>query len=82
MAHKDNNGDESNGANLGLEGTLWRAADKLRNNGDAVEYKHVVLGPLFLKHISDAFNEAYDKLRKDPTSDQESEEAGNWSVKR
>ena len=32
---------ESNGANLGFEQTLWKAADKLRNNMDAVEYKHV-----------------------------------------
>ncbi|MFA5331341.1 MAG: class I SAM-dependent DNA methyltransferase [Methanoregula sp.] len=47
----------SNGANLGFEATLWAAADKLRNNMDAAEYKHVVLGLIFLKYISDAFEE-------------------------
>ena len=71
MAHKDNNGDEPDGANLGFEDKLWKAADKLRSNMDAAEYKYVVLGLLFLKHISDAFNEVYEELRKDPTSDQE-----------
>ena len=47
----------SNGANLGFEATLWAAADKLRNNMDAAEYKHVVLGLIFLKYISDSFEE-------------------------
>jgi type I restriction enzyme M protein len=44
-----------NGAKLGFETTLWAAADALRNNMDAAEYKHVVLGLIFLKYISDAF---------------------------
>ena len=48
--------------NLELEKTLWSAADKLRNNMDAAEYKHVVLGLIFLKYISDAFDELYQKL--------------------
>ena len=39
----------SNGANLGFEQKLWQSADKLRNNMDAAEYKHVVLGLIFLK---------------------------------
>jgi type I restriction enzyme M protein len=43
---------ESNGANLGFEDKMWKAADKLRNNMDAAEYKHVVLGLIFLKYIS------------------------------
>jgi len=38
----------------GFKATLWAAADKFRNNMDAVEYKHVVLGLIFLKFISDA----------------------------
>jgi type I restriction enzyme M protein len=50
-------------ANLELEKTLWKAADKLRNNMDAAEYKHVVLGLIFLKYISDAFNELYEHLK-------------------
>lgn len=48
---------------LELEKTLWAAADKLRNNMDAAEYKHVVLGLIFLKYISDAFDELYSKLK-------------------
>ena len=46
-----------NGAMLGFEAKLYQAADKLRNNLDAAEYKHVVLGLIFLKYISDAFEE-------------------------
>jgi type I restriction enzyme M protein len=47
---------------LGFEAELWRAADALRSNMDAAEYKHVVLGLLFLKYISDAFEEQHAKL--------------------
>lgn len=47
-----------------LEKQLWKSADKLRKNIDAAEYKHVVLGLIFLKYISDAFVELYDKLHK------------------
>jgi type I restriction enzyme M protein len=47
---------------LPLEQTLWLAADKLRKNMDAAEYKHIVLGLIFLKYISDAFEEQYQKL--------------------
>ena len=61
----------SNGANLGFEKKLWEAADKLRSNMDAAEYKHVVLGLIFLKYISDAFNEVHEQLKHDPTSDPE-----------
>jgi type I restriction enzyme M protein len=49
-------------ANLGFEAKLWLAADKLRNNMDAAEYKHVVLGLIFLKYISDSFDEHHAKL--------------------
>ena len=54
-----NNG---NSANLGFEAKLWAAADALRNNMDAAEYKHVVLGLIFLKYISDAFEAKNAKL--------------------
>ena len=64
-------GRDSNSANLGFEEKLWAAADKLRSNMDAAEYKHVVLGLVFLKYVSDAFTETYEKLKKDPTSDPE-----------
>jgi type I restriction enzyme M protein len=55
---------EKNGgeANLGFEAKLWAAADALRNNMDAAEYKHVVLGLIFLKYISDAFEAKHAEL--------------------
>ncbi len=59
------NGNQGNGANLGFETELWRAADALRSNMDAAEYKHVVLGLIFLKYISDAFEEHHAKLEAD-----------------
>lgn len=46
-----------------LEKTLWKAADKLRKNIDAAEYKHIVLGLIFLKYISDAFEQHFAKLQ-------------------
>src|SRR5881296_2016409 len=61
----------ANGVNLGFEEKLWSAADKLRSNMDAAEYKHVVLGLLFLKYISDAFTEVNEAVKKDPTSNPE-----------
>jgi type I restriction enzyme M protein len=51
-----------NGANLGFEAKLWASADALRNNMDAAEYKHVVLGLIFLKYISDAFEAKHAEL--------------------
>ena len=53
MAKKSHN--QNTTGNLGFEAKLWAAADALRNNMDAAEYKHVVLGLIFLKYISDAF---------------------------
>ena len=47
---------------LGFEAKLWEAADLLRSNMDPSEYKHVVLGLIFLKYISDAFGERRDHL--------------------
>ena len=46
-----------------LEKTLWAAADKLRSNMDAAEYKHIVLGLIFLKYISDAFSDLHERLK-------------------
>ena len=51
-----------NGATTGYEAELWQMADALRGSMDAAEYKHVVLGLIFLKYISDAFEEAYARL--------------------
>ena len=60
-----------NGASLGFEENLWKMADKLRNNMDAGEYKHTVLGLVFLKYISDAFEDKYHELKNDPEADEE-----------
>jgi type I restriction enzyme M protein len=57
---KSGNGDTE--ANISLEAKLWAAADALRNNMDAAEYKHVVLGLIFLKYISDAFEGKHAEL--------------------
>ncbi len=65
---EQNNG---NGATLGFEQALWLAADKQRGHMDAAEYKHVVLGLIFLKYISDAFGELYEILAKQPYADPE-----------
>ena len=51
-----------NGATTGYEAELWQMADALRGSMDAAEYKHVVLGLIFLKYISDAFEEVYTRL--------------------
>lgn len=51
--------------NIGFEVTLWKSADKLRGSMDAAEYKHVVLGLIFLKYISDKFETKYDELVKE-----------------
>jgi len=53
-------------ANIGFEEKLWAAADKMRNNMDPAEYKHVVLGLIFLKYISDSFEEKFQELKNDP----------------
>lgn len=65
----DTNGNNGNGANLGFEQTLWAAADKMRGHMDAAEYKHVALGLIFLKYISDAFQELYDDLARRQETD-------------
>ncbi|MFO1127834.1 MAG: class I SAM-dependent DNA methyltransferase [Rhodospirillales bacterium] len=64
----------ANGANLGFEAKLWLAADKLRGNMEPSEYKHVVLGLIFLKYISDAFEAKRAALLTDPLADAEDAE--------
>ncbi|MCK4825418.1 SAM-dependent DNA methyltransferase, partial [bacterium] len=56
------NDKQRHGGTLGFEDKLWLAADKMRGHMDASEYKHVVLGLIFLKYISDAFQAKYDEL--------------------
>lgn len=55
----------NNTANIGFEQQIWTAADILRGNMDAGEYKHVVLGLIFLKYISDKFEERFHELQVD-----------------
>ena len=62
MPRTSNKAPKDSTAHLGFEAKLWLAADKLRNNMDAAEYKHVVLGLIFLKYISDRFEEHRAKL--------------------
>ncbi len=69
MAKADNNLNGS--GDLNFTAKLWQTADRMRNNMDAAEYKHVVLGLIFLKYISDAFIELYNELSNDKKSDPE-----------
>ena len=62
------------GANLGFETKLWLAADKLRNNMDAGEYKHVVLGLIYLKYISDSFEEMHQRLLAEKADPEDADE--------
>jgi type I restriction enzyme M protein len=64
LAKRNNSTLKSNatGATVGYEAQLWQMADALRGSMDAAEYKHVVLGLIFLKYISDAFEEQHDRL--------------------
>ena len=64
MAQRKQRENKNNGANLGFEETLWQAADKMRGHMDSAEYKHVVLGLIFLKYISDAFEERRSQLEE------------------
>jgi type I restriction enzyme M protein len=65
MPPKKKSSNSSNGANIGYEAQLWLMADALRGSMDAGEYKHVVLGLIFLKYISDAFEEHHGRLVAD-----------------
>jgi type I restriction enzyme M protein len=58
-------------SNNTFEAQLFKTADKLRKNIDAAEYKNVVLGLVFLKYVSDSFQELYNQLASDPASDPE-----------
>ena len=66
------------GATTGYEVELWRMADALRGSMDAAEYKHVVLGLIFLKYISDAFEEAYARLEAERDQGADPEEPDEY----
>ncbi|MGC4103632.1 type I restriction-modification system subunit M [Ferruginibacter sp.] len=63
-----------------LEKQLWKAADKLRKNIDAAEYKHIVLGLIFLKYISDAFEEQYAKLQAEAAQGADPEDRDEYKA--
>jgi type I restriction enzyme M protein len=65
-------------ANLGFEAKLWQAADALRNNMDAAEYKHVVLGLIFLKYISDAFEAKHAELESQKAQGADAEDPDEY----
>lgn len=68
-------------ANLGFEAELWKMADAQRSNMDAAEYKHVVLGLLFLKYISDAFEELHTQLHADKKNGADPEDPDEYRAK-
>ncbi|MEO6455591.1 MAG: class I SAM-dependent DNA methyltransferase [Ginsengibacter sp.] len=65
-----------------LEKKLWKAADKLRKNMDAAEYKHVALGLIFLKYISDAFEELYQKLLAEVSEGADPEDKNEYTAEK
>jgi len=71
MPIKKKNGKNGNGASLGIENELWEAADKLRGHLDAAEYKSVVLGLIFLKYVSDIFQQVRARVEKEGLDDPE-----------
>jgi type I restriction-modification system DNA methylase subunit len=80
MAKRKNNkqADDTTGATVGYEAELWQMADALRGSMDAAEYKHVVLGLVFLKYISDAFEEQHAKLLADRKSGADPEDPDEY----
>src|SRR5439155_18604548 len=66
------------GANLGFEAKLWQAADTLRGSMDAAEYKHVVLGLIFLKYISDSFEEKHAQLQAERAQGADPEDSDEY----
>jgi len=63
------------GVSLEFENKLWEMADKLRGNIESSEYKHVILGLIFLKYISDAFEEKHAELVADGDGFEEDRDA-------
>ena len=63
---------------VGYEAQLWQVADALRGSMDAAEYKHVVLGLIFLKYISDAFEEQHDRLKAERKKDADPEDPDEY----
>src|SRR3989475_5997766 len=71
----------SNAATVGYEAKLWQMADALRGSMDAAEYKHVVLGLIFLKYISDAFEEQHARLAAERAQGADPEDPDEYRAK-
>ena len=71
----------TNGATIGFEAELWEMADKLRGSMDSSDYKHIVLGLIFLKYISDAFEEMYAQLKKEESVGANPEDKNEYVAK-
>jgi len=69
---------KKNGGDLGFEDKLWKTADELRGSMDAAEYKHVVLGLIFLKYVSDAFVERHRQLEAEAAEGADPEDADEY----
>ncbi len=80
-AKKEQSQKKGNGANIGYEAELWKAADALRGSMDAAEYKHVVLGLIFLKYISDAFEEQHSRLEAERAQGADPEDPDEYRAK-
>jgi len=78
MPKSKKSSNSSTAANLGFEANLWQAADKLRSNMDAADYKHVVLGLIFLKYISDAFQSYHEELAAEMESGADPEDPDEY----
>jgi type I restriction enzyme M protein len=74
-------GDSTGGATVGYEAQLWQMADALRGSLDAAEYKHVCLGLLFLKYISDAFEEKHAALLAEKAQRADPEDPDEYRAK-
>ncbi|WP_257395430.1 type I restriction/modification system, methylation subunit [Campylobacter lari subsp. concheus] len=61
-----------------LEDALWKSADKLRKNIDAAEYKHIILGLIFLRYISDSFMQKYEELLKEQSQGADPEDIDEY----
>jgi type I restriction enzyme M protein len=81
MAKTKKGGKTTNGATVGYEAQLWEMADALRGSMDAAEYKHVVLGLIFLKYISDAFEEQHARLEAERAEGANPEDPDEYRAK-
>jgi type I restriction enzyme M protein len=82
MPKQKNAAQKASGATVGYEAQLWQMADALRGSMDAAEYKHVVLGLIFLKYISDAFEELHGRLETERAQGADPEDPDEYRAER